>query len=185
MRRDKNVHLDPQRITMSLIDEQDLTMHERDHLEHCPECCEARRLLAGRLDSLSEQALRFTPVSRMKVRLPALEPVKPSTWLIRWPTGAVAALASLALVSALVLPQFFTRTIPHGTRVDIAREMAQDERFIAEVRQLEENPFASAYAEILPSSDSTMDDDAFDYMDPMETMSNGSQDLMDIQGETI
>jgi hypothetical protein len=82
----------------------------------------------------------------------------------------------LALVLALVLPQFFTRTIPHGTRADLAREMAQDERFTADVRQLEENPFASAYVEILPSSDSTMDDDAFDYMDPMETM----PDVMDI-----
>jgi hypothetical protein len=113
----------------------------------------------------------------MKVRLPASEPVKPSTWLLRWPTGAVAAMASLVLVLALVLPQFFTQTMPHGTRTDLAREMAQDERFTAEVRQLEENPLASAYAEILPSSDSsTMDDDAFDYMDPMETM----PDVMDI-----
>ena len=169
MRHDKNVHLDPQRITMSLIDGQDLTMHERDHLEHCPECLEARRLLAGRLDSLSKQAVQFTPVSRMKVRIPALEPGKPSKWLIRWPTGALATLASLALVLALVLPRFFTPATPHGPGIDLAREKAQDERYIAEVRQLEENPLASAYAEILPSIDSTIDDDAFDYMDPLET----------------
>jgi hypothetical protein len=180
MRRDEDMHLDSQRISVSLVDMNDLTQPERDHLEHCMECSEERRLLAGRLDSLSEQAARFTPVSELKIKLPASETVKPSTWHIRWPLGAVAALASVALVIALVLPLFFPGTAQHGTQTSLKAQMAKEEMIMAEVQQIDDNSFAAAYAGILPSGASGMDDDAFDYMDPMETMPDALPDVMDI-----
>ena len=180
MRRNGNEHLDPERITVSLVDGNDLAPHERDHLEHCRECSEARMLLAGKLDALSEQAARFTPETNLKVHLPASEPASPTTWLIKWPVGAVAVLATVMLVIALTLPYYYPGKSLNSTKTSLARQMTLDEMVVSGIQQIDENPLVTAYAEILPSTSSMVGDDAFDYMDPIETMPNGLPDVMDI-----
>ncbi|HVN70909.1 MAG TPA: hypothetical protein VMU10_02705 [Desulfomonilia bacterium] len=161
MKYDRGSHLSPERITLSLVDENDLDRHERDHLVHCAECSEARRHLAGRLENLSNQAARFTPVTPFKVKLPASEASYGTPWTLRFYGGLVAAAICLVLVVTLSWPHLFTHNPrPYGN-VNLTAESAADEKLMNEVKNLSNNSLPESLQGIVPDPGYRDDEDEF------------------------
>jgi len=168
-------HLKHERIVASLVDERELASGEREHLSSCPACAAARESLASHLEGLSEQAVRHTPPSSMKVVLPAEQPVNPMAWFMRWSMGVAAAVATVVIVAVFLLGRLF----PGGPLIEdtttLAREASRDEALLAEVRALENDPLPQAYKEIIPDPGVSLDDDFFDFLIPLDANGDEAQ----------
>jgi hypothetical protein len=169
MRKDQTGHLDVDQIARAVIDEVDLAPTERDHLENCPVCADAKQRLVRQLQGFSDAARRYTPYQQHKVILPAFEARTGTEWPGRWYLGFAGAAASLALILALLWPHLFTRGALPGTNVEIAREMAADAKLIADIQDLEEDGLPASFREIVPDRSTMEDDDFLDFVVPVDT----------------
>lgn len=175
MNRESENHLDPERIIASMVDDRELSPREREHLSVCPACAAARARLASQLAGLSEQTERYTPLSRKKVVLPAEQPVNAMAWLMRWSLGFAAAVATVVIVTALLLGRLFPGGLQGVDEMKLASEAARDEMLLAEVRALENDPLPAPYSEIIPDPGVSLDEDFFDFLIPLESNGDGSQ----------
>jgi hypothetical protein len=135
-------HLDDQQIIEAVIDESGLPGMLRSHLSECLAC-------RARKDGLQESLARLGTLSRSDIppvfRKPKLkEGANPSGWAVK---PAIVLLASLALLFLFLAPMTVNRDRVFSKAV-VYREMLQDQKFMAEVQSLEENPLPSFYRDI-------------------------------------
>ncbi len=164
MKNNNGSHLSEKRIIESLIDMNDLDLSEQGHLKDCPVCSAARDSLQARLDGLSREAARWTPTPGRRFALPAREIQKTIPWARRWYVGLATAAAGLALIITFAWPYWNAVNIhPYG-KLDLARETAADETFMAATRDLVENSLPASLQGVVPDTGSA-DDNYGDYLD--------------------
>lgn len=171
-------HVNPEELSRSIVDEQGLSGRMRDHLKHCPACQRERRHLMEQLDLIGRSARRYAPEPLRKIVLPVSEEDTHKGWTFGWSFSLkIAAVAALAVLTVSWLVNF-----PYAPEVDqtsIAREMAGDEKLLAEVSMLEENSLPKAYEEISPETAADLDEDIFDFVVPISRIDDKQQ------GQTI
>ena len=135
-------HLDEKQIIEAVIDESGLPGMLRNHLSECP-ACRARKVglqeSLGRLGAISRSDI--PPVFR-KPKLKAA--ASPKGWALK---PALVLLASAVLLLLFLAPMSVNRDRVFSKTV-VYREMLQDQKFMAEVQSLEENPLPSFYRDI-------------------------------------
>ncbi|MGC9195413.1 MAG: hypothetical protein ACP5IL_08170 [Syntrophobacteraceae bacterium] len=135
-------HLDEKQIIEAVIDESGLPGMLRGHLSACPAC-------RARKEGLQESLARLGALSCSDIppvfRKPTLKTAAtPRGWTLR---PALVLLASLALLFLFLTPMTVDRDRVFSKAV-VYREMLQDQKFMAEVQSLEENPLPSFYRDI-------------------------------------
>jgi len=153
-------HLSEETIIDAIIDEAGLGADVRRHLLQCPACRAEKEALEGKLTRFGQLAQERMPEPRRRPRL-SVERSREAgrTWRFRPTFGMGLAMASLII---LVLSPFVVR---HGKQPSLDKvylEMLQDEKFMAEIENLEENPLPKFYVEI---SDPTDQDGKQELMD--------------------
>ena len=138
-------HLDDNQIIEAVIDESGLEGLLRRHLSECNACRAQKEELQARLARFGEISRVTIPVDFRKPRL-----VEKSAGAMAKAWRSHPALAVCAALTLLVLflgpmalnrDKLFTKTV-------VYREMLQDEKFMSEVRSLEENPLPGFYVDI-------------------------------------
>ncbi|MFZ2447657.1 MAG: hypothetical protein WAW37_14975 [Syntrophobacteraceae bacterium] len=146
-------HLDEERIMAAIVDAEGLDSAVRRHLLDCSACRAQKKALEAQLGRFGELSRANAPLSLRRPRLPGAESgVFRPTWRIRPTFGMGLALASLLVV--LLNPYHLLRPARDPGLEKIYLEMLQDERFMAEVENLEENPLPKFYVDISDTSDS-------------------------------
>ncbi len=159
-------HLDEERIIAAVVDEQGLNFAARRHLAECTDCRARRQAIEGDL-------ARFGKLSRENAPLPLKRPriadtgarwLRPA-WRLRPSIGMGLLAASLL---AFLLSPYLHQYLGRGKGVAMEKiylEMLQDERFIAEIKTLEEDPFPRFYVDISDFSDQDVPDDQPQHQD--------------------
>lgn len=160
-------HLSGEELSRSVISEQELDRQSRDHLRACTVCRRERQLLMEQLDLIGERAERFAPEPTRKVILPSEEtarnPVRPFGWQLAF--GTAAAFALLLLTFSLTR---HSGDLKAPDQISIAQEMEEDERFMAQISSLEEDPLPEAYRKISPEGSLAGIDDTLDFIVPVD-----------------
>ena len=138
-------HLDDNQIIEAVIDEEGLNGLLRRHLSECPACRAQKEMLQARLARFGEISRGKIPLGYRKPKLIEMNAGEMAkAWTIHPALAICAALAVLALfLTPIVINRdnLFTKSV-------VYREMLQDEKFMAEVRSLEENPLPSFSVDI-------------------------------------
>ncbi len=141
----KTKHLDDNQIIAALIDENGLNGLLRRHLSECPTC-------RGQKEQLQAGLAQFGKISRDSIpltyRRPELIDNRARGISRNWKFAP-----ALAFIAAAVLLAFFLTPIAVDkdkifTRKVVYQEMLRDQKFMAEVKTLEENPLPGFYVDI-------------------------------------
>lgn len=153
-------HLDEERIAEAIVDRDSLDENTRRHLSECSVCRAEVEALASSLARFGQISRESAPAPGRRLRVSSREKkVSRPSWKISPAFGAGLAFAAIL---AVVLNPFYpgNRTRPNLEKVYL--EMLQDERFMAEIETLEENPLPRFYVDILGPMDGSddIDDDS-------------------------
>jgi hypothetical protein len=170
MKKDMQEHLEQNRILTAFIDKTDLSPSEREHLEHCDACGRAVQVLAGQLRRVSDEALRHTPGTRVKVELPELEAKSWFGLYGKWIAAPALAAACIALLVIFLQPGIFSAPRPYGN-VSLAEEATADALLMAEIDDIQQGGLSSPIddASAVPASDIDDDEDFLDDLIPIDT----------------
>ncbi len=160
-------HLGTEELNLSVIAEQDLDRNSREHLQACTVCRRERQLIVEQLGLVGTLAKRYAPEPSRKVVLPAMEtdrrPARTFGWQLAF--GAAAACALLLITFSLTLDNGRFRG---PDQMSIAQEMEEDERLMAGVSSLEEDPLLEDYRKISPEEATSGLDDTLDFIVPVD-----------------
>ncbi len=167
MSTDGRGHLSGEELSRSVIAEHDLDRQSRDHLQACTVCRRERQLILEQLDQLGARAKRYAPELSRKVVLPSEEPVRHP---VR-PFGRQLAFGAAAAFALLLVTFSLTHHSGHfkvADQISIAQEMEEDERLMAQVSSLEEDPLPEDYRKISPEESTADIDDTLDFIVPVD-----------------
>lgn len=154
MTNKRGEHLDERRMLESLVDEAGLPAEVREHLSACPMCRAEREGMQRSLAGMGGMAKRLAPAPRRRIVLPE-ERSGLWTWGLR---GGLAAMAALIVaIGSIVYQQVPSTKAGVENAAALKAEMAQDERFMAEIAVLEDNALPLAYQEISDDFDDNAD----------------------------
>jgi hypothetical protein len=102
--KDKGMHVNEDRILLSIVDGDDLSEDMKDHLTACPLCRAKRMALTCDLERLGEMAKEFTPLPR---KGPVRPLWKPHRFPLRLPVFA-AGFAVVLVIACLWSLSLFT-----------------------------------------------------------------------------
>ncbi|MDR3555876.1 MAG: hypothetical protein P4L55_14055 [Syntrophobacteraceae bacterium] len=138
-------HLDDSQIIEALINEEGRDGVLRRHLSECSAC-------RAQKEGLQASLAQFGEISRGRIPLSYRKPkfidknagARVRAWRIH---PALAVCAALALLVLFLTPLAIERD-KLFTKAVVYREMLQDQKFMAEIRNLEENPLPGFYVDI-------------------------------------
>jgi hypothetical protein len=143
MTHDDNRHLDERDLIRAVVEEADLSEPLREHLSTCKRCRAGKERIETQLFRLGNAAEHLAPTPGGRVEIPVRETLKKpglGTWL--WRT-----LPAAGAVAVMVIALFWWSTplTPIPERFRLVPESLQDEKLMAEVIILEENPLPQIY----------------------------------------
>ncbi len=142
-------HLDEERIIAAIVEEREIGFPERRHLAECLECRAQKEAIERELSIFGKFSREVAPAS---FRKPVLADPEPYSFQWKWkvrPSMGMGLVAA-SLLAFFLFPQFIDLHKP-GKRAPmetIYLEMLQDERFMAEIENLEQNPLPRFYVDI-------------------------------------
>jgi len=163
MKSHNNTHLNEEKITRAVIDEQELDRADRQHLAACLICHKKVTQIKDELQELGDNALWAVEPLRKNVILPHEEPAPAShksSWL---PTFGVTAMAGLALFFYFLGMESMspTRLTPYQS----AEVLMEDEYLMEEIFEMVENPLSETLYEITGDNEG-FDEDFLQFMVP-------------------
>jgi hypothetical protein len=163
--KDKTPHLSEDQILLSLVDENDLSDHMKNHLLSCSVCQDKKGVLASDLERLGRMAKDFTPLPRKK---PVLSSPKSHLFGFRLPVYA-AGLAMVLIIAFLWGQAYFTAPSKE-MRAQSSSEMKAGLYLIDDI--LEESALPEYYLDIAVASYSYLDDEFLEFIAPVEVPDN-------------
>lgn len=158
-------HLAEKDILQAVIDDTDLSDLQRTHLARCPQCQSEKERLGQELARLGQLARRYSPAPQKRITV--VEGQGRLSFLSRgfgWGFAVSAAVAAAALL--VMLGSFFIRGQQQANIGNLAQNMVEAERLMAEVDVLVENALPPVYLEIVGETDLSVDEDFFDFLIP-------------------
>lgn len=161
----EGAHLAEKDILQAVIDETDLSDSQRAHLAQCPQCRAAKEQLEQQLDRLGQRARSYCPAPQRRISVPEGKDrlsffSRGFSWSFAFGAAAVAA----ALL--VVLGSFFIRSQQQANIGNLAQNMVEAEKLMAEVTVLVENALPPVYLDIVGETDLSADEDFFEFLIP-------------------
>ena len=158
-------HLNEDQLLRAVIDIQDLTAPLRGHLAGCRQCLDQKARFEADLGRIGKMAQQAAPQLRKRIILPARESKKPVwAWSV-WKGAFAAAAVTAVLVLAIWLPIQMRSPLP-GDSANLAREMQEAAKLMAEVDMLVENALPPVYNNISGETAPQLDDDFMQFLIP-------------------
>ena len=172
MKTTVNGHLSEDQIIHAFIDQAQLPVDKKAHLERCSQCRSRVDQLAQDLERLGRMAEQHAPLPERSVHLPVKETRR---LLRRWTVGlAAAAAAALCLTIWWGVPQDKQPVVANQTE-SVSENNGE---LMSTVQALSENALPDVYMDIVGDSDLDMTDEFIDYVVPDSDLENdllGSQ----------
>ncbi len=165
--KDKNDHLSENRFILAVIDENDLSPTEKEHLMTCSACSAGKKRFERELAYLGRVAKDLAPLSKQKPatilnKKNGLHPFRPV-----FVTGF-----ALTLLTAFILWSTTDVFTPKNTAPPHLAEIEADRHLMSEIEDLEALALSVSYWEIPSEVNGYMNDDFINFIAPFETETN-------------
>ena len=162
---DKSVHLSEDQLLMAIVEENDLPISLRKHLNTCQQCRADKVRLEQKLAQVGQMAKKYTPPSKQRIFLPDSE----FRSFYSWFSGQRAALGLALTVAMLIFVVWWTdpfKITPEGGVEITALEMQESESFMSEISILAENALPTVYMDITGESYTGFDEEFMQFIVP-------------------
>ena len=154
------IHLNEDKILLSLVDKNDLSEEMRNHLEDCKACRDKRASLLSELECLGKMAGEFTPEPRKRPILQVQETRRKRFHFPVFATGLASAVLVVFLCSVTLLSdspeQMKTGlSVNSGVRLHMMEDI------------LEEPVLSGHYLDITQTSSNYFDDEFLEFVIPV------------------
>jgi hypothetical protein len=169
--RSRDIHLNEERLICSVVDQNDLSADEQNHLFTCSVCQGEKQQLEQELTNLGRMAKEFAPLPEKNI-IPLLQESlqKPrSSW--SWRPVFAAGFVVILLIVGIWMYSPFKRYQEYKIAKLIER-MKDDEKLMAEIRSLEEQALSGFYMDISGESYRYVDDEFLEFILPLEENHN-------------
>lgn len=166
MNQQKSLHLTEKEIIQAVIDETDLTESKREHLYECHTCRNEKEGLGNQLSRLGNTAERLSPLPLKSFKLPREDGLKmPRVWKWQWQSLLAAGMAAVMIFAVLLwkTPSLISQKDRGEER---ATEFVQDEKFMADISSLVENPLPEIYLDLSGESISDVSEEFINFVIP-------------------
>ncbi len=153
----QDIHLNEDQITRAIVDENDLTTSERNHLLKCSLCQKEKQGFEQVLNRMGDMSKELVPSPRRRF-IPVVQGSRSS---FRWQLSLAAGFVIVLLMIGIWWTSLFTRFQENGF-MQITQKMESDQQFIAEITFIEDYALPDRYLDIIGNSN---DDDYDDYYD--------------------
>ena len=155
--KNQDVHLNEDKIIRAIVDENDLTISERNHLLKCSICQKEKQGLEQVLNRMGNMSKELVPSPRRRF----IPVVKGSRSSFRWQPALVTGVVIVLLMIGIWWTSLFTRFQENGS-VQIVQKMENDQQLMAEITFTEKDALPGRYLYIIGDYN---DDDYDDYDD--------------------
>jgi len=170
---DNNGHLKDEELVTAVVDEKDLTDQARAHLNACIQCRQRLLHLEEQLGRIGQYAHRHSPVpSCRSIDYAGTRTVFWGRYSYALGTAVMSAILIIAVSWGLSVHQVSEQSVS-----SLIQEMIEDERFIAEISRLEEDPLLQGYQEDNVKVDGMMDEDFIRFIIPIDAEQTGADVL--------
>ena len=158
--KNQDVHLNEDKIIRVIVDENDLTTSEQNHLSKCSICQKEKqefKQVLIRMGDISQELVpsprrRFIPTSQKSRRL------------FRWKPAFVTGFVIVLLMMGIWWSSLFKGLQENGS-VQIVQKMETDQQFVAEITLAEDYALPDRYLHIIGTSNEDDYDDYNNYDD--------------------
>ena len=153
--KNQDEHLNEDRIIKAVVDANDLTTTEQNHLSNCSMCQKEKREFEQVLSRMGDISQELVPSPQRRF---IFNPQKSLSWF-RWhPALATGFVVLLLIIGIWWSP--FSKRFQENESVQIVQEIESDQQFVAEITLVEDYALPDGYLYILGTSD---EDDYYDY----------------------
>ena len=155
--KNQDIHLNEDHIIRAIVDENDLTTSERNHLSKCSLCQKEKQEFEQVLHRMGDMSKELVPSPRISF----IPVVQRNRSLFRWKPALAAGFVIVLLMMGIWWTSPFTRFQENGS-VQIVQKMESDQQFMAGITFIEDDALPDRYLDIIGSSN---DDDYDVYYD--------------------
>ena len=148
-------HLNENRIIKAIVDENDLTTSEQNHLSNCSTCQKEKQEFEQVLSRMGDMSKELMPPPR---RMFVFTPQESHSWL-RWQPALATGLVIVLLIMGIWWSPLSKR-FQENRSEQIVQKIESDQQFVAEISLVEDYALPEGYLYILGASD---EDDYYDY----------------------
>ena len=153
--KNQDEHLNEDSIIKAIVDENDLTTTEQNHLSSCSTCQIEKQEFEQVLSRMGDMSQELVPSPRRRF---VFTPQESRSWF-RWETALATGLVVVLLIIGIWWSPLFKRFQGNGS-VQIVQKTESDQQFVAEISLVEDYALPEGYLYILGASD---EDDYYDY----------------------
>ena len=166
MIQEKSLHLTEKEIIQAVIDETDLTESAREHLSMCHICRNEKEGLGNQLSRLGDSAERLSPLPWKSIKLPRKDALKiPRVWRWQWQSLLATGIAA-AMIFAVLLWKTPFPISQKNQGEEMITEFVKDEKLMADISSLVENPLPEIYLDLSGESISDISDEFINFVIP-------------------
>ena len=158
--KNQEVHLNEDKIIRAIVDENDLTAHERNHLLKCSLCHKEKQEFQKVLNRMGDMSRELVPSPRRRF-IPTVQ--ESSSWF-RWRPALATGFAIILLIVGIWWTSLFTRIQENGF-MHITQIMESDQQFVAEITLVEDYALPDRYLDIIGTSGEDDYDNHDDFYD--------------------
>jgi len=155
--KNQEIHLNEDQMIRAVVDENDLTTPERNHLSRCSVCQKEKQEFEQALTRLGDISKELVPLPRRRF-IPAVQGSRSS---LRWRPAMAAGFIVVLLMIAIWWTWLFTRFQENGS-LQLTQKVESDQQFMAGITFIEDDALPDRYLDIIGSSN---DDDYDVYYD--------------------
>jgi hypothetical protein len=158
--KNQEAHLNEDKIIRAIVDDNDLTTSEHNHLSKCSHCQKEKQEFQKVLDRMGDMSKEFVPSPRRRF-IPTAQKISSS---FRWQPALVTGFVIVLLIIGIWGSPLFKR-FQENVSVQIVQKMEGDQPFVAEITLVEDYALPDRYLDIIGTSDEADYDDYNDYDD--------------------
>ena len=155
--KNQNVHLNEDKIIRAIVDENDLTTSERNHLSKCSICQKGKQEFEQVLHRMGDMSQELVPSPQRRFIVHSQK----SRSSFRWQPALVTGCVMVLLVVGIWKSSLFKKFQENGS-VQIVQTMESDQHRLAAVTLVEDYALPDVYQDIIGISD---EEDYADYDD--------------------
>ncbi len=152
--KNQDVHLNEDQIIRVIVDENDLTTTEQNHLSNCSMCQKEKQEFEQVLSRMGDMSQELVPSPRRRF---VFTPQKIRS-SFRWQPALITGFVIVLLIMGIWWSSLFNRFQENGS-VQIVQKMETDQQFVAEITLVEDYALPDRYLDIIGNP---IDDD-YDY----------------------
>ncbi len=156
--KNQDVHLNEDKIIRAIVDENDLTTSEQNHLSKCSLCQKEKQEFKQVLIRMGDMSQELVPSARRRF----IPTSQKSRSLFRWQPALVTGFVIVLLMMGIWWSSLFKGLQENGS-VQIVQKMESDQQFVAEITLAEDYALPDRYLHIIGTSNEDDYDNYDDY----------------------